>query len=345
MAREPESFTFGGSSGSRSSGGTLHGATELDRVEDSAPLEYPASPGAEGLPIAQNLWQEGGARSLVQRYPVENAILAMFGGRRPVSELEKLLRTFWTPAAIFGGAEIVSFVWLRKSFFVAITNGAFEVGLRYASVVEVHVWASVAMWCMGAVQVFGENLRKSAATAWIHRLTGRLFLLLFFIIVFPTSLYLTAFQRIDYLAPAVGAVLLDTGFCTAYFLYRGWRVARLRLSQKSLTLHGRLMQCGIVMSMSILPQRLLQLYLSIQLQNHPQVNYSASILVTSILFVLFGHFKEGPRGGIWMTCIGLENAEEAFGSARPSMVEVWFWKLRWLMYMALYCSVRKLITS
>ena len=61
------------------------------------------------------------------------------------------------------------------------------------------------------------------------------------------------------------------------------------------------------------------------------MNYSASILVTSILFFVFGHFQKGPRGRrktreqsigagplraellrgfIWMNCIGSDNAEE-----------------------------------
>merc|ERR1712113_495039 len=118
---------------------------------------------------------------------------------------------------------------------------------------------------------------------------------------------------------------MGTAFCTLYFLVRGWRVARLRRTSKSLQLHGRLMQCGIVMSMSILPQRLLQLYLTSQLKHTHQLNYTISILVTSILFVLFGHFLDGPRGGIWIACIGEENAEEAYGSARPAAFEFWFW--------------------
>ena len=78
-----------------------------------------------------------------------------------------------------------------------------------------------------------------------------------------------------------------------------------------MTLHGRLMQRGIVMSTSILPQRLLQVYLTAQIKIHHQVNYTVSILVTAILFVLFGHFQEGPRGGIWLASIGAKNAEEA----------------------------------
>ena len=63
------------------------------------------------------------------------------------------------------------------------------------------------------------------------------------------------------------------------------------------------------------------------------MNYSASILVTSILFFVFGHFQKGPRGRsgepraeqkvktpqcyapgfIWMNCIGSDNAEEVPG--------------------------------
>jgi len=100
------------------------------------------------------------------------------------------------------------------------------------------------------------------------------------------------------------------------------------------------MQCGIVMSMSILPQRLLQLYLTMQTKDNHQLNYTVSILVTSVLFLLFGHFVDGPRGGIWFACIGAENAEEAYGSARAGPIERWTWRLRWLLYMALYKVLR-----
>lgn len=256
--------------------------------------------------------------------------------------MEGILGLFWLPASLFVAAEALALVGLRKSFFVSITDNAFDVGPRYNTVVEVHVWASIAMWLLGAVQVFGEHTRRDPETAWRHRRAGEGMLGLFFIVVFPTSLYLTMLQRIDWLAPAVGAVLLDTAFCTFYFLFRGWRVARLRQTARSLALHGRLMQCGILMSMSILPQRFLQLYLTMQLKTHHQLNYSISILVTSILFVLFGHFFDGPRGGIWMACIGAEHAEEAYGSAKASPIERWAWRTRWLTYMACYSVLNTL---
>lgn len=237
-------------------------------------------------------------------------------------------------------AQMLTFLVRRASFFVVLTDNAFEVGPTYSKVVEVHVWASIAMWSLAAVQILGEQLRRRRDLAWIHRLAGQAMLLLFFSVVLPTSLYLSALQRIDVLAPAVAAVLLDTAFCTAFFLYRGWRVARLRASSKSLAVHGKLMQCGTMMSMAILPQRFLQLYLTMQLKGHHQVNYSASILVTSILFFVFGHFQKGPRGFIWMNCIGSDNAEEAFGSRHASPLEQWSWKLRWLAYVPVYYAMR-----
>jgi len=233
-----------------------------------------------------------------------------------------------------------TFLLLRKSFFEAMTDGAFELWPRFETVVEVHVWASVAMWLVAAVQVLWERPRKSRDLSWIHRRTGQAMLTLFYVIVFPTSLYLTVMQRVDWLSPAVGAVLLDTAFCTSYFLYRGWRVVRLSHSARSLSLHGRLMQCGILMSMSILPQRFLQLYLTAQLKSHHHVNYSVSILVTAILFVLFGHFWDGPRGGIWLASIGADNAEEAYGSAVASSFERYAWRSRWVVYMVSYSAIR-----
>lgn len=309
-------------------------------ADDHAPDQAAAAEAdqAEGAPFAS------GSRQRPPRYLVENFIVASLGGRRSTSELEQLLVCFWVPAAVFATAEVGAFLGLRKSFFVALTDGAFEAGRRYGTVVEIHVWASVSMWAMAAVQVWGEQLRKRPETAWIHRRTGQIFLLLFFSVIFPTSLYLSALQRIDHFAPAVAAVLLDTAFCTMYFLFRGWRVARLRSTPRSLSLHGKLMQCGVMMSMSILPQRLLQFYLTMQVKGHYQMNYSLSILVTSILFVLFGHFKDGARGGIWLNCIGTENAEEAFGSLRASAPERWAWRLRWLAYVLVYYTLRRLLS-
>jgi len=255
------------------------------------------------------------------------------------SEVEEILRMFWYPAAVFGLAEVITYLGWRRSFFEKITEGAFELDFRFESVVELHVWASVLMWSLGAVQVVWERARRSPELVWAHRRMGQAMLLVFFVVVFPTSLYLTFRQRVDWLSTGVGAVLLDTAFCTAYFLYRGWRVVRRRRTSKALGLHGRLMQCGVLMSMSILPQRFLQLYLTAQFKAH-QLNYSISILVTAILFVVFGHFLDGPRGGIWMACIGREHCEEAYGSAVPSAAERWAWRLRWVAYSVLYCGVR-----
>lgn len=279
-------------------------------------------------------------RRRLPRYCAEQALLNMLRPKK--SEIEDLLALFWFPAALFAAAELVALCGIRKSFFEAITDGAFELGPRFEAIVEVHVWASAVMWVMAAVQILCECVRKSPDLAWAHRRTGQAMLGLFYAVVLPTSLYLTVMQRIEWLSLAVAAVLLDTAVCTSYFLYRGWRVARLRRNSKSLSLHGRLMQCGVVMSMSILPQRLLQLYLTMQLKNYHQLNYTVSILITSILFVIFGHFLDGPRGGIWMACIGAEHAEEAYGSAPPSKFERWLWRLRWLLYALLYKALNNL---
>lgn len=274
-----------------------------------------------------------------RRYPAEPFLAnAHIGSRR--TEIEDLLALFWLPASIFVAAEAAALLGLRKSFFESLTEGAFYLGPRYAAVVELHIWTSALMWALGAMQIFCERTRKHPESAWRHRRAGEAMLGLFFATVLPTSLYLTVLQRIDYLSPAVGAVLLDTAFCTTYFLLRGWRVGRLRRSAKSMSLHGRLMQCGVVMSMSILPQRLLQLYLTMQLKDYHQLNYTISIMVTSVLFVLFGHFLDGPRGGVWLASIGAENAEEAYGSARAGPLERWAWRLRWLAYMAAYQALR-----
>jgi len=310
----------------------------LNMQRDSSQVSVPGD--GDGFDLASNALSDGGSSAAQSALPQRSpTVISLLSGRTG-TELEYFLRVFWVPAAAFVAAEMLAFLVRRASFFVVLTDNAFEVGPTYSKVVEVHVWASIAMWSLAAVQVLGEQLRRRRDLAWIHRLAGQAMLLLFFLVVLPTSLYLSALQRIDVLAPAVAAVLLDTAFCTAFFLYRGWRVARLRASSKSIAVHGKLMQCGTMMSMAILPQRFLQLYLTMQLKGHHQVNYSASILVTSILFFVFGHFQKGPRGFIWMNCIGSDNAEEAFGSRHASPLEQWSWKLRWLAYVPIYYAMR-----
>ncbi|CAK8995916.1 unnamed protein product [Durusdinium trenchii] len=265
---------------------------------------------------------------------------------RAFSELEILLSIFWVPASIFVVAEVGAYASFRKSFFVALTGNAFDLGLSYARVVELHVWASIAMWTLAAFQIH-QRTRKWQSP-WLHRLMGKAMLLTFFIVVFPTSLYLSALQRIDYLAPAVAAVLLDTASCTAFFLYRAWRVARTAVphrNPKSMALHGRLMQCGTMMSMSILPQRFLQFYLTMHLKMSHQANYSISILVTSLLFFVYGHFFDGPRGRIWVQCIGAEHLEEALGRRQTGSVERWLWRLRWVIYVGAYYLLRRSLPS
>eukprot|EP00439_Symbiodinium_sp_Y106_P033266 s3948_g3.t10 len=206
----------------------------------------------DGFDLASNALSDGGSSAAQSALPQRSpTVISLLSGRTG-TELEYFLRVFWVPAAAFVAAEMLAFLVRRASFFVVLTDNAFEVGPTYSKVVEVHVWASIAMWSLAAVQVLGEQLRRRRDLAWIHRLAGQ------------------AMLRIDVLAPAVAAVLLDTAFCTAFFLYRGWRVARLRASSKSIAVHGKLMQCGTMMSMAILPQRFLQLYLTMQLKGHHQ---------------------------------------------------------------------------
>lgn len=77
---------------------------------------------------------------------------------------------------------------MHKSFF----GNAFDVGISYEQVVEVHVFASIAMWILAAVQIRIETRKRQSPA--LHRLTGVVMLLLFFLIVFPSSLYLSALQ-------------------------------------------------------------------------------------------------------------------------------------------------------
>lgn len=257
-----------------------------------------------------------------------------------------LLLFLWTPGIIFALAEPAALLFIRKSIFVALTDGAFEREDPYGLVVEVHVWTSALMWFLAAFQILFPQQRRTPEGAVRHRWVGKAMLLLYLTVVLPTSLYLTMLQRVAYMSAWVGAVLLDTAFCTSYFLFRGWRVARCRINGgKSLTLHGGLMQCGILMSMAILPQRMLQLVLSSASRGTPQLNYSVSVLSTSLVMILYGHFSNGARAAMWIDFIGEENLEEALGSAEASALERWAWRLRWPLYVFIYCQTRSLLAA
>jgi len=264
-----------------------------------------------------------------------------------------LISMYAAPTVIFAVAELAALVSTQTSVFVALTFPAFENGPRYAFIVNFHIWASTLMWALAAEQIFFKQVRGLSVRSWVHKRCGQAMLCLCFSVVLPTSLYLSLNQRILFLAPAVRAILLDTMVFTGYFLYRGWRVIRTRLTADSSCVHGRLMQCGVIVSMSIVPQRYLQLLLTgvrlailaISKRFWPgastlalshQANYTVSVLVTAILFIVSGHASEGPRGNVWLACIGEEHAEEAFGSARASLLERWVWRLRWLAYVLIH---------
>jgi len=280
-----------------------------------------------------------------------------------LKSLEQVLDQIWPLACIFAFTEVNSLCYFGNTFFGIATTDSFQNTKLFANVVKVHVLCSAVMWAIGAVQVLAKTLRVGPR-ARQHRLFGYVFLLVYWIVVWPTSFWLGLNQRIEHGGPIVTAILLEIVVSSGYFFWRAFRVVRLRRRGTiSLVLHGKLMRCGLVMTMAILPQRLIQLVLtsfwwvayltrvyvckpifgsestncvaSANLQGH-QMNYTYSMIVTSIGFVVCGHIKEGPRGRIWRQYLGDEHLEEAYGSLKASSLERGAWLARWPIYCCCY---------
>lgn len=208
------------------------------------------------------------------------------------------------------------------------------------------------MWLLGAVQVFAKRLRAQPSAHW-HRRLGYAFLLLWSLVVGPTSAYLSLTISARGLAGALGsALLLEITLLSYYFLFLAWRVARRRRhGAASLRLHGRLMSLGILTTMALLVQRVAAFGCLIarrvacaQLQRlgvahwpHLLRAYGSDehIFDATMLLTAGGllALADGPRAHYRVFYIGDEEVEEVFGAAEMSTRERWAWRLRWPAYL------------
>ena len=167
----------------------------------------------------------------------------------------------WAAPFAFAITEAATMVIARTTVIAVATRSVYG-NTRRSTTMQVHVWAAVAMWLLGAVQIVLGWLRRGRH-AWIHRTLGYLFLGLWVLFVGPTSAYLSLMIQADTIwgTPA-STTLLDVTAMSYYTFYRAWRVARLRRrGTHSLKLHGNLMSLGCLVTMAQIPQRLLMLLL------------------------------------------------------------------------------------
>lgn len=313
-----------------------------------------AAPFAQLAGVASSAEDSGGRHRDVCSEP---RVAALFPG------VEDLLQRLGPLACGFAALEVCALLALGDSAFGSATAPAFANTVTFERTMKFHVWCAALMWVLGAVQVLSRGLRWGQHS-WVHKRLGYSFLLIYWLAVWPTSLWLGLHQRVERLGPVVTAILLEIAMSAAYFFWRGFVVARARRhGDSSLVLHGKLMRCGLVMTMAILPQRSLQFLLTLvwwlltlvhqrfclpffgpasaychwaPTTHAHQVNYTLSMIVTSNAFVWYGHFFDGPRGWVWRGYLGKEHAEEAYGSVIPGRVERYCWLGRWLVYVAAY---------
>jgi len=170
----------------------------------------------------------------------------------------------WLGIAGFVAIQLGTYALTGDSFFGTITGGVVE-SLRLSTGVPMtwHMMTGSAMWTLGFVQVMLKNLRHGS-WAWVHRLSGVILLLLWFLVVGPTAAWLSLHVGVgnagaQWRMMVFAVVGMDSTSWASYYMMRGLIVIRRRTrSSASVDLHSRLMRMGLTFTMLILFQRPLQ---------------------------------------------------------------------------------------
>eukprot|EP00419_Tripos_fusus_P052857 CAMPEP_0172808940 /NCGR_PEP_ID=MMETSP1075-20121228/7968_1 /TAXON_ID=2916 /ORGANISM="Ceratium fusus, Strain PA161109" /LENGTH=327 /DNA_ID=CAMNT_0013648133 /DNA_START=51 /DNA_END=1031 /DNA_ORIENTATION=+ len=172
----------------------------------------------------------------------------------------------WLYPLFFITAQILFFATTGDGVFGNATGGVVE-SMRLVTTgraMRWHMFSASAMWVLGAGQFLLKPFRRGRL-AWVHRTTGLAFLLLWFLVAGPTAAYLSLFtgngpRQAQTMMAIFSAVSLETTVWAYYCFWRAWQVARIRANgAASISLHNKLMACGIFFTMTILYQRPLQL--------------------------------------------------------------------------------------
>lgn len=264
-------------------------------------------------------------------------------------------RIGWVIPLGFAAAELLSLGQSGRTLLAWLTKDGYgDLGHLHGLLMRHHVWSASLMWVFGASQVLLRPLRKGRL-AWVHRMCGYAFLMLWVAIVGPTSFYLSLVIKGEPPLGTLGSIiLLDVTFLSYYFFFRAWRVVRERLSgAHSLMLHGRLMSLGLLTTMSLLGQRMFVFtavaarttaVLLLRRVPHSDAEALASLLESVVSDkALFGislmvtgagylGFVDGPRSP-WLDW-GFSKADEREmygGEARAD--HRWRWRCRLLVYL------------
>jgi len=283
---------------------------------------------------------------------------------------------YWLAVCFFVVLQLLCFAGLGDSFFGVVTGGVVQsLSLSTGVAMTWHMCCGSVMWFLGFVQVFCGELRKGRL-AWIHRASGRLLLVLWFIVVGPTAAYLSLYvgigrARAQIIMTAFAITGVDTTLFASYYFWRGLLVARRQIRGKeSFGLHGRAMRTGLLFTMLILFQRPLQFWvilfryliltavsfapsspwelpaslawlrgLAIMASDHNVILSLTTVFPAGLMLLLI----DGPRSKIGHAIVGLKEGEEEemFGSQLPSTIELTAWRLR----VPVYLFARMLVTS
>mmetsp|Transcript_57853 Transcript_57853/g.102791 ORF Transcript_57853/g.102791 Transcript_57853/m.102791 type:complete len:364 (-) Transcript_57853:21-1112(-) len=276
----------------------------------------------------------------------------------------------WLCAMSFVTLELSCTVFTGDGLFGNLTGGVVE-SLRLDTGVPMlrHMLGGSLLWALGAFQCLGKRFRHGSL-AWLHRTSGRIFLLLWLFVVGPTAAYLSLFCGIGparaHVSMTFFAIIsLDTTLFAYYYFWRAWLLIRRRKGQEAL--HGQAMMAGLCFTMTILVQRPLQFLviatrkiLLLAAWASPDdwlwtkrnaegialniLDHHIGLAVTTAFFgIMLLLTLDGPRSKIMVTAFPLTEsmALDLFGSERPHVLELIFWRLR----VPFYLLLRALVTN
>jgi len=182
------------------------------------------------------------------------------------SQITSLLdnRLLWVYAVGIALLQVLCIATTGDGFFGHLTGGVVEsFHLPTGTKMTWHALSGTVMWTLAMVQICFRRLRIGPL-AWVHRSSGKLMLILWFLVCGPTAAYLSLFVGVgkanaQLIMTAFTVAGLETTLFASYYFWRGLVVARHRINgAASLTLHGKSMRTGTIFTMVILYQRPLQ---------------------------------------------------------------------------------------
>jgi len=280
---------------------------------------------------------------------------------------------FWAFTAVWVSAALGTWIISGDTLLGRLTGGVVEsvplakdhhMGLS----IQGHIIGGSLLWFLGFVQVMGKWMRRDPRYAGWHRLSGRVFLLLFAFVVGPSAFHLSLFVGVGkegmHLVMTFFSVLgMDTTVLAYYFFWRALQLARTRPSGDALQLHGTAMHLGLALTMLIVFQRPLQVLVIcfrqlclwvlapwagegslIDVWSKSYFGHNAILSWTTVLggAGVLPFLVDGPHSGISCFLIGAKTEEQRstfLGTSEPRPHVLLFWRLRFPLYLALRCAV------